>query len=135
MKSAGEIVVEYGHIGRQAGREIADRLTRNGATAILACVPTSVTAGVLERLDELGLAVPNDISLIAFDHSELATVMRPPLTVIGRPLDKVSRFASRLVTARLNDPHRPARVELVGMQLLVRGSTAAPPVLAVKATA
>jgi LacI family transcriptional regulator len=128
MESAGEIVVEYGRIGRQAGREMADRLTQNGATAILACVPTSVTAGVLERLDELGLAVPNDISLIAFDDSELASVMRPPLTVISRPLDKVSRFASRLVTSRLLDPRRPARVELVGMQLLVRASTAAPPV-------
>lgn len=124
IKSAGEIVVEYGNIGRRAGREIADRLTQNGATAILACVPTSVTAGVLERLDELGLAVPADISLIAFDDSELASVVRPPLTVIGRPLDEVSRIASRLVTARLQDPHRPARVELVGMQLLVRGSTA-----------
>lgn len=126
IESAGEIVVEYGHIGRQAGHEIADRLTQNGATAILACVPTSVTAGVLERLDELGLAVPNDVSLIAFDDSELASVLRPPLTVIGRPLDQVSRLASRLVTARLHDPHRPARVELVGMQLVVRGSTAAP---------
>ena len=128
MKSAGEIVVEYGRFGRQAGRELADGLTRNGATAILACVPTSVTAGVLERLSELGLEVPGDISLIAFDDSELASVMRPPLTVIGRPLDKVSRFASRLVTSRLLDPRRRARVELVRMQLLVRGSTAAPPV-------
>ncbi len=55
MTSAGEIVIEYDHVGRDAGREITDRLTRNGATAILAAVPLPVTAGIFERLDELGL--------------------------------------------------------------------------------
>ena len=58
MTSAGEIVIEYDHVGRDAGREITDRLTQNGATAILAAVPLPVTAGIFERLDELGLTVP-----------------------------------------------------------------------------
>ena len=126
MTSAGEIVIEYDHVGRNAGREITDRLTRNGATAILAAVPLPVTAGIFERLDELGLTVPADISLIPFNDSVFASVMRPPLTVIGRPLDQISRLVCRLVTSRLLDPQRPARIEVVNMQLMIRGSTAAP---------
>jgi LacI family transcriptional regulator len=126
MTSAGEIVIEYDQVGTHAGRDIADRLTQNGATAILAAVPLPVTAGIFERLDELGLSVPRDMSLIPFNDSVFASVMRPPLTVIGRPLDQIARLVCRLVTSRLLDPHRPARVEVVNMQLMIRGSTAAP---------
>jgi LacI family transcriptional regulator len=132
MTSAGEIVIEYDHVSRNAGREITDRLTQNGATAILAAVPLPVTAGIFERLDELGLTVPGDISLIPFNDSVFASVMRPPLTVIGRPLDEISRLVCRLVTSRLLDPQRPARIEVVNMQLMIRGSTAAPAVGAVR---
>jgi LacI family transcriptional regulator len=128
VTSAGEVVVEYGHIGRAAGREIADRLVSNGATAILACVPTTITAGVLDRLGELGIGCPADVSLVAFDDNELASVMRPRLTVIARSIDDVSRAASRLVTSRLHEPQRPGRVQLVRMGLIVRESTGPAPV-------
>jgi len=126
VASAGEVVVEYGDMGREAGHAIAEKLVANGATAILACVPTSVTAGVLERLDELGCSVPRHISVVGFDDSELATVVRPRLTVIGRPLEEISRAASRLITARLRDPRRPPQTSVVQTELLVRESTARP---------
>jgi len=90
-------------------------------------VPLPVTAGIIERLDELGLSVPRDISLIPFNDSVFASIMRPPLTVIARPLDQIARLVCRLVTSRLHDPQRPARVEVVDMRLVIRGSTAAPP--------
>jgi LacI family transcriptional regulator len=124
--SAGEVIVPYGRVDRSSGNEIADRMLGNGATAILCCVPTTVTAGVLERLDQLGAEVPSDISVIGFDDSDLASVIRPHLTVIARPLEQVSRHASRLITSRLINPGMPPRVEVVHMHLLVRESTAPP---------
>jgi LacI family transcriptional regulator len=108
MTSAGEIVIEYDHVGRNAGREIVDRLTQNGATAILAAVPLPVTAGIFERLDELGLSIPRDISLIPFNDSVFASVMRPPLTVIGRPLDQ------QCVMNRAADVDAPLRRQATG---------------------
>jgi len=127
MTSAGEIVVEYDQVDQHAGRELTSRLIHSGATGIIAAVPLPVTAGIIERLDELGLSVPRDISLIPFNDSVFASIMRPPLTVIARPLDQIARLVCRLVTSRLHDPQRPARVEVVDMRLVIRGSTAAPP--------
>ena len=49
-----------------------------------------------------------------------------------RPLDQISRLVCRLVTSRLLDPQRPARIEVVNMQLMIRGSTAAPAMEAVR---
>jgi LacI family transcriptional regulator len=126
IRSAGEVIVPYGRVHRQSGHEIAEQMLASGATAILCCVPTTVTAGVLERLGELGAAVPEDVSVIGFDDSDLASVIRPRLTVLARPLDQVSRHAARLIMSRLVSPGLRARVEVVQMRLLVRDSTAPP---------
>ncbi len=126
VESAGEVIVPYGSVDRQAGHRIAEQMTGQDATAILCCVPTTVTAGVLERLEQLGVDVPADVSVIGFDDSDLASVIRPHLTVLARPLDEVSRHASRLITSRLGNPDLRPRVEVVHMQLLVRNSTAPP---------
>jgi LacI family transcriptional regulator len=127
LEAVAEIVVPYGRIDRRSGWEIAERMLAGGATAILCCVPNSVTAGVLEYLDQHDLAVPDDASIIAFDESELASVKKPQLTVISRPIDDLAHSASRMVTSRLAAPDRNPRVEVVRMSLKVRGSTAAAP--------
>jgi LacI family transcriptional regulator, galactose operon repressor len=126
LRSIGEAIVPYGRVDRRSGHEIADQMIEGKATAILCCVPTTVTAGVLERLEHLGVQVPGDVSVIGFDDSDLASVIRPHLSVLARPLEQVSRHASRLITSRLIDPSLPARVEVVHMHLLVRQSTAPP---------
>jgi LacI family transcriptional regulator len=126
-QSAGEAIVPYPRVDRQMGHEIAEQMVGGGATAIVCAVPTTVTAGVLERLDELDVRVPDDVSVVGFDDSDLASVIRPRLTVIARPLEQVSRHASRLITSRLGGPDRPPRVETVRMHLLVRDSTGPPP--------
>jgi DNA-binding LacI/PurR family transcriptional regulator len=126
IECAAHIVVPYDRIDRRSGHEIADRMAEVGATAILSCVPTPVTAGVLERLGERGLTVPEDISVVGSDDSELAAVLRPGLTVIARHLDELSRAASRLVTSRLLNSQLPPRVEVVPMEVVVRGSTSPP---------
>jgi DNA-binding LacI/PurR family transcriptional regulator len=97
-----------------------------GATAILCCVPNTVTAGVLEYLDHQGISVPEDVSIVAMDESELASVKKPQLTVISRQIDDMARFASRMVTSRLANPDLPPRVKVVPTSLQLRASTAAP---------
>jgi len=132
LEPVAEIVVPYGRIDRRSGWEIAERMLAGGASAMLCCVPNTVTAGVLEYLDLHKVSVPDGISVIAFDESELASVKKPQLTVISRPIDDLAHSASRLVTSRLAAPDRPPRVEVVRMTLKVRGSTAVAPRLPVE---
>ncbi len=130
MEAVGEVVVPYDRIDRRSGWELADRLISGGATGILCCVPNSVTAGVLEHLDRHGLSVPLDVSIVAFDESELASVKQPRLTVITRSIDDVSKFAGRMVVSRLAEPDLPVRTEVVRMRLKIRDSTAPPRLVA-----
>lgn len=126
LSSVGEMVVAYERVSAVAGAEVAAHMITRGATAIVCCVPNLVTAGVLEAISRQGLSVPGDISIIAFDDSELASVKPPRLTVIARPLQDVAHHASRMVITRLANPELAPRAAVVHMTLTVRESTAAP---------
>jgi LacI family transcriptional regulator len=129
LVASAEIAVPYDRINRGSGRDIAERMRLTGSTSVLCCVPNTVTAGVLEYLDEHEVSVPGDLSIIAFDESELASVKRPHLTVISRPIDEIAHSASRMITSRLANPELEPRVEVVPTGLQVRTSTSAPPAL------
>jgi LacI family transcriptional regulator len=121
-----EVVVPYDRIDRASGWEIVERMVERRATAILCFVPNSVTAGVLECLDQKGILVPDHLSVIGFDESELASVKKPQLTVVYRPIQELALRAARMMVSRLAQPDLPPRTEVIRMSLMVRGSTAAP---------
>jgi LacI family transcriptional regulator len=135
-----EMVVPYERVGAWAGVdtwagwEVGQRMIDAGATAILSCVPNSVTGGVLDFLRSRGLNIPEDISLIAFDESELASVKPPRLTVIGRSLDDIGHSASRMVVTRLANPGLAPRAATIKMRLHIQDSTA-PPALSLSTVA
>ena len=81
---------------------------------------------LVEYLEEQEISVPGDLSIVAFDDSELAAVMRPQLTIISRPVDDLARSASRLVASLLANPNSSPHVEIVYPTLVVRGSTGPP---------
>ena len=129
LRRVVEMVVPYERVGTGAGVdtwvgwEVAQRMIDAGATAILSCVPNSVTGGVLDFLRSRDLSIPEDISLIAFDESELASVKPPRLTVIGRSLDDIGHSASRMVVTRLANPDLAPRAATIKMRLHIQDST------------
>lgn len=114
-------------VSLDAGRAAADELLAAGVSAILACSPSLVLAGIIEQLDGRGLSIPEDVSLIGYDESELAFAKRPRLTVVSRQLDLIAQYASSLIVDRLGDPHTAYRVAVVPTMLQVRDSTGPAP--------
>ena len=82
--------------------------------------------GLYEAARELGLRVPEDLSVVGFDDLPLARWVGPPLTTVRQPLTEMAEVAARLVIdlARGNKPTTP-RVDLA-TSLVVRSSTAPP---------
>lgn len=132
MEAAGEPVpAEYVKTGSYHHR---DGLV--GATALLNLPrpPTAVfagsdetAAGVVEAARCRGLRIPEDLSLVGFDDTQVAQFASPPLTTVRQPLREMGavalRFALRLAAGEKLDSHH---VELA-TELVVRRSTAAPP--------
>ena len=83
--------------------------------------------GALRAATELGMVVPDQLSIVGFDDSQLARVVTPALTTVWQPLEEMGRMAVSLLT-RLIDGQRveTLRIELA-TRLVLRESTAPPP--------
>ncbi len=93
--------------------------------------PTAIFAGsdetalgVMEAARGRGLRIPEDLSIVGFDDTQLAPRASPPLTTVRQPLREMGevalRTALRLAATEKIDSHH---VELA-TELIVRGSTA-----------
>ena len=65
--------------------------------AAFICMNDRAALGTYQALNDAGLDVPTDVSVIAFEGSDLATWMKPQLTTIDRQLDKMGRRAIELL--------------------------------------
>ncbi len=95
-------------------------------TAIFAA-SDEIAVGVMEAARTRGLRVPDDLSIVGFDDTQLARMSSPPLTTVRQPLSEMGgmavRTALRLIAGASIDSHH---VELA-TELIVRESTAPMP--------
>jgi LacI family transcriptional regulator len=90
-------------------------------TAIFAC-NDNVAIGVINALQDGGLQVPEDVSVIGFDNIDLAQEVKPALTTMH--VDKVLMgvVAVRHLMDRAVNPNRASLKTLVNTQLIERES-------------
>ncbi|UOE43464.1 LacI family DNA-binding transcriptional regulator [Agromyces larvae] len=113
----------------QGGRAAAQAALDSGATAVIAYNDLAAM-GLLARWAELGVRVPDDVSLVGFDNTYVAELSAPHLTSVGADLREVGETAVELLMERIDGaaaatPAHGVHREL-GAQLWVRGSTGAP---------
>lgn len=78
--------------------------------------------GALEIIHELGLRIPEDISIVGFDDMPWARSFYPPLTVVAQPGYEMGQKAAELLFSRLNDPKRAPSTIILEPKLTVRSS-------------
>ncbi|MFD7153259.1 LacI family DNA-binding transcriptional regulator [Kribbella sp. NPDC059898] len=108
--------------GYRAAREL---LTLDPRSTALVAFNDKAAIGALQAAAELGLTVPDDLSITGFDDLDLSRATTPQLTTVRQPLQEMGRMAVSLLT-RLLDRHtlEALHVELA-TELVVRGSTGA----------
>jgi len=128
-RAVGAELVTIGPVAPQfaSGAAAADRVLQDGATAVLA-YNDLVAVGILSRLAELGVRVPDELSVVGFDDIPLATMVTPPLTTVAAPTELAGRAAVEVLLDGLeHGAARPAAaVQRLEATLVVRGSTAPP---------
>jgi DNA-binding LacI/PurR family transcriptional regulator len=72
---------------------------------------------------QMGFAVPEDLSIVGWDDSLISQVVHPPLTAITRDIGEYGLAAARHLLAVI-DGEAPGDVETVRAELTLRGSTA-----------
>jgi DNA-binding LacI/PurR family transcriptional regulator len=86
------------------------------------CANDLMAAGFLTRACDLGLAVPDAISVAGFDGADLATYIRPTLTTITTSPEALGNTATSLLLEAIEREPHPALVEADHPALVVRDS-------------
>jgi len=107
--------------GVEKGRELLSMA--EPPTAIFAG-NDEMAAGVLQAARQLGIRVPEDVSVVGFDDFQIASRLWPTLTTVRTPTREIGRLAVERLMGRDDDSRDPkGRLP----SLVVRESTAPPP--------
>ena len=83
----------------------------------LLCMNDRLAIGAYRAIREMGLRIPEDISIVSFDHDDFVELLRPTLTTVGLPYEKMGEKAVLMA----NSSEDEAGV-LVPMPLFIGGS-------------
>ncbi len=88
--------------------ELPERPTAVFITNYLMCM------GAMEAVCELGIRVPEELSVIAFDDFALSVMVRPKLTAVRQPLIELADEVCRILVRRINGDYSdfPRKVRL-----------------------
>lgn len=89
----------------------------------LICFNDIAAIGAIRAIHDLGLRVPDDISVIGFDDIKAAAYISPNLTTIRQPLSEMGRFAAQCIVNRLNRTEDFREQVAFEPELVVREST------------
>ncbi|MCA1278910.1 LacI family DNA-binding transcriptional regulator [Saccharopolyspora sp. 7B] len=105
---------------REGGRDAAEAFVLDGATAAIA-YNDLVAIGAMQRLQVMGLRLPEDRSVVGCDDIFGADLVVPGLTTIAGPAEQVGGCAVDAVHAELTGGGTRSRT--FDAHLVVRGST------------
>jgi LacI family transcriptional regulator, galactose operon repressor len=119
----------FGDLNLADGHQMADEViaaTDDPPTALFAA-NNFIAFGAIRALREMGLHMPDDISVVAFDDLPTEWVSDPFLTVAAQPAYEIGRRAAEMMIDRLTGERtRTGESVLLPFELIVRRSTAAP---------
>jgi DNA-binding LacI/PurR family transcriptional regulator len=90
-------------------------------TAVV-CASDFIAGGVLQLLNDSGLRVPHDVSLVGFDGLSWTKLLTPPLTTVQQPLSEQGEAAMHLLVDLIKG--RGADHYILDSTLIIRNSTA-----------
>lgn len=107
----------------------------NGAKYLLSKFPEitaffsetdEIALGIVSAVWQMGLKIPEDISVIGFDDISYAAMIVPPLSTIHQPIDEIARIAIQHLKDLIDNPNtRPLDV-VVPTRLVIRNTCTTP---------
>jgi DNA-binding LacI/PurR family transcriptional regulator len=109
----------------EGGTAAADALLGPGrdVTAVV-CANDLMAIGLMARAADLGIRVPEDVSVTGYDGNEVGTYMRPSLTTVMTSPSAIGRAAATMLLDSI-EGNQVEDVEIAPARLVIRQSTAA----------
>ncbi len=105
-----DLIVHSDYTIRGAAEGAARLLDTHPEMTALFAANYELTMGAMIVLNERGIAIPDEISVIGFDNREFARALQPALTIITQPTEAIAQQAAELMLQRLEAEEKAADV-------------------------
>ncbi|MGO3885828.1 MAG: LacI family DNA-binding transcriptional regulator [Mycetocola sp.] len=116
----------FGDWSAESGYSLGRVLANRGDVTAVFAANDEMAIGALRAFHEAGIRVPEQVSVVGFDDSPIASSVWPPLTTIRQHFDRVGAVAVQALLADIHGDGAEGRT-LIPTELVVRSSTASPP--------
>lgn len=117
-------LIKYGSYGFTGGLRAAKEFLQldNPPTALFAI--SDITAiGAIRAIKEEGLNIPEDIAVVGFDNTSIASMYDPQLTTISQPRYDLGKISMEFLLEQINDNDISAQEIYLEHELIIREST------------
>ncbi len=108
--------------GYEIGKEVKDLIDHNKISAIYCC-EDEIALGIINYLYDHNIRVPEDISVIGYGDTSLASVYRPKLTTIKEPYYDIGAVSIRKILKQLQGEKLDSQTTVLPVQLIIRDSS------------
>lgn len=105
------------------GREVDFLIKMREAPTAIFATNDVIALGAWRKLHEMGVKIPEDVSLIGYDNIEMTEIAVPALTTIGQDKNEMGRQAVLALIEALETKQVSGGTTYVTPQLIVRNST------------
>lgn len=110
-------LVARGDYTIQGGTQAMQKLVKNNPDMTAVFVSNyEMTVGVMIELNELGVKVPEELSVIGFDNREFARASIPKLSIVAQPTEEIGRCAAEIMLERLDDRQMESEQRIIRFQ-------------------
>lgn len=107
LKNAGiqveESLVVHGDYTIAGGvRAMKELVGQNADMTAMVVSNYEMTVGAMIECNEMGIQIPNQLSVIGFDNLEFAKASNPKLSIVAQPTKEIGRHVAELILERLN---------------------------------
>jgi LacI family transcriptional regulator len=102
-------------------------LSAQQRATVVFCGSDLIAMGAMSALEEVGVEIPTDVSVVGIDDISFACLSRPPLTTIRVPRERVGTIAFEALEKMLRLKRRNGADYYVDTELVIRKSTAPAP--------
>lgn len=110
----------------QGEMEIMELLKNNPQITALFAINDNVAVGAIHAAQKMNLRVPDDISVIGYDDTILATTVSPSLTTMHVDTIAMGQGAAHLISLRMHRPEATRVTLVVHPTIVERDSVASP---------
>lgn len=123
LKHRDELIISSGVEFTDGAMAINGLLDKGVEFDAIFAFTDTLAIGALNRLREVGIAVPQDVAVASFSGTVLSTIVHPQLTTVEPPLTQMGSEAARLILEKIKEPHSPTRSIVLDADMVIRAST------------